>query len=173
MSSTATVLRTLFEVKGYLNYAIADKKGRLFTGTINQTILCSAPSEFATYRYANGQLTTIFTDMTSTTGLTIDYKRNKFYFCDACRYEIIELDYDCKTGDICKYHKFVFKCFSSFFFLTNSIFSNTKGNGRVVYDFKKSGITPYPHILGINVGQNGLLYCTAYGSGLLFIIDPK
>lgn len=165
------MLRTLFEVKGHLNYALADKKGRLFTDTINQTIFCSSPAEFATYHYANGQLTTIFTDMITTMGLAIDYKRNKFYHGDACQYQIVELDYDCKTGDICKYKIILYSKVNSCVF-NEFPFFNTKGNGRVVYNFKNSGITPYPLILGLNVGQNGLLYCTTYESGLLFIIDP-
>lgn len=100
-STKATVVRTLFNAFGHMNYAYADKKGRLFTGTLNRTIFCSAPADFATYRYANDKLTTIFPNMKTTTGLTIDYKRNIFYHGDACRYQIVGLDYDCKTGNIC------------------------------------------------------------------------
>lgn len=172
VSSTATVIQTLFEVKGHLNFALADKKGRLFTGTLNDTIFCAAPNEFATYRYADGQLTTIFTNMGSTSGLAIDYERNKFYHADFCRYQIVEFDYDCKTGDICNYFSFIHKIFSciSFFFLNKILI---KGNGRVIYDFKNSGLTPLPFILGLNVDRNGYIYCSAYNSGLVFIIDPK
>lgn len=100
-STKATVVRTLFTVYGHMNYAYADKKGQLFTGTFNSTTFCSAPAEFATYRYANNQLTKIFSNIRTTTGLTIDYKRKIFYHADACGYQIVGLDYDCKTGDIC------------------------------------------------------------------------
>lgn len=51
-------------------------------------------------------------------------------------------------------------------------FNRFSGNGRVVYDFRNSGITPLPLILGLNVDRNGYLWCTLYESGLLVIIDP-
>ncbi|XP_055295199.1 uncharacterized protein LOC129564971 [Sitodiplosis mosellana] len=104
VSPTATVVRTLFEAYGHLNYAYAEKKGRLFTGTLNRTTFCAADNVYATYRYAKYQLTTIFTNMKITTGL-INYELNKFYHGDACRYQIVELDYDCKTGDVNGHHR--------------------------------------------------------------------
>lgn len=116
VSATATVLRTLFEVEGHLDVSQVDDKGRLFTGTFNDTVFCSAPAEFAAYRYANSQLTKIISNTRLTTGWAIDYKRNKLYYTDACTYQIQQFDYDFRTGDISKYFAFFFKCFFESFF---------------------------------------------------------
>lgn len=103
VSPAATVIRPILTEYGHMNYFMVDRAGRLYFGTLNGTILCSAPPEFSMYRYSKGSITKIFQNLTTTMGLAIDYKRNKFYHADTCRYQIVELDYDPSTGDICEY----------------------------------------------------------------------
>lgn len=166
VSPTATVIRTVLTAYGHMNYFLADRAGRLFFGTLNNTLFCAANNDYAFYRYSKGSVTKLIGGLKTTTGLAIDYNRNKFYHADACSYEISKFDYDPKTGDICKYRAFQFlnKKIKRIFF---------KGNGRVVFDFKNAGVTPYPYNLGLKVDTAGRLYCTLYETGQMWIIDPK
>lgn len=102
VSEVATVIRTLFTAYGHMNYAMADRAGRLYFGTLNNSLFCSAGADFAMYRYEKGIVTKIVQNIKSSTGMAIDYKRNKFYQVDACNFRIVEFDYDPKTGDICE-----------------------------------------------------------------------
>lgn len=101
-SALATVNRTLFTAKGQFYSATTDRKGRLYTGNINFTTLCTAPDEYAVYRFADGELTTLFNGIQMTNGIAIDEQRGKLYHVNACIGQIVQFDYDCKTGDICR-----------------------------------------------------------------------
>lgn len=108
ISKTATVIRSLFKAYGHMNYALADRAGRLYFGTLNYSSFCSAGDDYATYLYDKGSVTTLVENTRTTTGIAIDYKREKFYLADACDFRIDEYDYDQKTGDISKFE--IFKC---------------------------------------------------------------
>lgn len=103
ISETATVICPLFEAYGHMNYALADRAGRLYFGTINYNTFCSAGNNYALYRYDKGRVTTLINNTITTTGLAIDYKRKKCYVADACEFTINEYDYDPRTGDISKF----------------------------------------------------------------------
>lgn len=103
VSKTATVIQTLYKAYGAMKYALADRAGRLYFGTSNCNTFCSAGKDYALYCYDKGSVRTILTNIKTTTGLTIDYKRNKFYVANACEFRIDEFDYDPKTGDISKF----------------------------------------------------------------------
>lgn len=96
------VNRTLFIANGHMSYAMADKAGRLYFGTYNNSIFCASGTDYALYRYDKGIVIKIVQNIKSTTGMTIDYKRNKCYHIDSCNFRIVQFDYDPKTGDICK-----------------------------------------------------------------------
>lgn len=111
ISSSAQVIRSLPKVErdivSHFTYALVDPKGRLYTGTHNKEKLCSASPDHGFYLFSKlAKPRRVLKHTRLTTGIAINRNENKLYFADPCCFNIVEYDWDPKTGEICKYYPF-------------------------------------------------------------------
>lgn len=109
-SPKATVLRPLFEVDCgtsdvLFNDVKTDERGRFYGGTkvVVEGKPCVSGGEpiASFYSYEKGKcLKKLFGNVTISNGLTWVRTTKKFYYIDSCTYNIMEFDYDRKTGDL-------------------------------------------------------------------------
>ncbi|XP_054087275.1 putative sugar lactone lactonase YvrE [Zeugodacus cucurbitae] len=104
------VVKKLFEVEttnprdinNCLNDAKCDAKGRLFTGTGNCDFANAGVNDHGPhrnlYKFANGKLERILANVNLSNGMAWNYTRNEYYYIDSGRNDIIQFDYDLKSG---------------------------------------------------------------------------
>lgn len=108
ISPWVNVICSAFEVEpnistNRMNDAKADPHGRFYGGTLRSK-LCTFSSDpnGSFYRYINGRgLTQVFGDVKLSAGIAWNEKKNKMYYSDFCRYQIVEFDWEPTTGDLC------------------------------------------------------------------------
>lgn len=107
---TAQVVGTLFKVQqnderfegNRFNDGKCDPRGRLFAGTMRYV---DNELEFRygqLFKYDNGSVELIKTDVGISNGMAWNEKAKKFYYIDTADFEVKEYDYDFETGTPCK-----------------------------------------------------------------------
>ncbi|WP_085994168.1 SMP-30/gluconolactonase/LRE family protein [Oceanobacillus senegalensis] len=136
-----------------LNDAKCDPQGRLWAGSVNDDFRLykesqdSLQTEFhgqiaSLYRIENLDIKTMKDNITLSNGLDWDPIRNIMYFIDSANQEVVQFDYDTKTGEI--------------------------SNEEVVYRFEESDGLPD----GMTIDQEGMLWIALFKGGTVAKIDP-
>lgn len=107
-SPKACVERVIFTLdvgsKNVINDVKTDEFGRFYCGTkavpeCGQSSYSGQLGGFYRYTRSKG-LKEFFKKVYISNGLTWIRPTNKFYYIDSCKYDVIEFDYNPKTGDI-------------------------------------------------------------------------
>ncbi|XP_018802378.1 PREDICTED: putative sugar lactone lactonase YvrE isoform X2 [Bactrocera latifrons] len=154
VSSTSKVDRVLFEVQQDEQYIVnrfndgkADPRGRLFAGTMRYIGDAYKDRWGELYKYDNGTVTVVKTDVGISNGLAWNEKTNKFYFIDTTDYEVKEYDYDLEAGEATK--------------------------PKVVFDVRRPN--PENNLLpdGMTIDSDGNIYVATYNGYTLNKVNPR
>ncbi|XP_050328311.1 regucalcin-like [Bactrocera neohumeralis] len=154
VTPTSKVDRVLFEVQQEDRYIVnrfndgkADPRGRLFAGTMRYIGDAYKDRWGELYKYENGTVTVVKTDVGISNGLAWNEKTNKFYFIDTADYEVKEYDYDLEAGVPTK--------------------------PKVVFDVRRPN--PENNLLpdGMTIDSDGNIYVATYNGYTLYKVNPS
>ncbi|XP_069966618.1 regucalcin [Bactrocera oleae] len=154
VSPRSKIDRVLFEVQQDDRYIVnrfndgkADPRGRLFAGTMRYIGDAYKDRWGELYKYDNGNVSLVKTDVGISNGLAWNEKTNKFYFVDTTDYEVKEYDYDFDAGVATK--------------------------PKVVFDVRRPN--PKENLLpdGMTIDSDGNIYVATYNGYTLYKVNPS
>lgn len=137
-----------------LNDAKCDPQGRLWAGSVNDDFRLYKESQDSLQTEFHGQIASLYRieknldikvakdKVTLSNGLDWDPIRNIMYYIDSANQEVVQFDYDPKTGEI--------------------------SNEEIVYRFEESDGLPD----GMTIDQEGMLWVALFKGGVVAKIDP-
>ena len=137
-----------------LNDAKCDPQGRLWAGSVNDDFRLYKENQDSLQTEFHGQIASLYRvdknsdvqvakdKVTLSNGLDWDPIRNIMYYIDSANQEVVQFDYDSKTGEI--------------------------SNEETVYRFAESDGLPD----GMTIDQEGMLWVALFKGGVVAKIDP-
>ncbi|KAL5279629.1 RGN.2 family protein [Megaselia abdita] len=104
-SEPCTVKETIATIENLpsdlrFNHGNCDPSGRLFAGTAKYSGDVYTNTGAALYKYNNGEMEEVLSDVGIANGLIWDKSRDLFYFNDGLKYNSMVYDYDIENGEI-------------------------------------------------------------------------